>query len=177
MNKILLILFSLTIISCKGYSQWVHQIAPSGTTNINSVFAIDTADVACAANLIIPRTTDGGTTWLSQVVIGGANFSCIHTQDTAHWYSLTSSSTWFAKVGNPIGVTLSNGKPDSILSIHFRTPSCAVAVGLKGKTVISCDSGVIWTSITPITSFNLNSIWFADSLIGVACGNSGKGNF
>jgi type IX secretion system substrate protein/photosynthesis system II assembly factor YCF48-like protein len=174
MNKIILIVVALSAFAFKSYSQWVRQTAPSGTSNLYSVFAIDSNAVACSSDTRIVRTVNGGTLWASNVNILGAIFSVIHTAEPTHWYAKSSNSNWFAVEGNPVGISASSSGPSDVLGLHFRTASCAVAVGLGGTVYTTCDTGLIWTTITPITNFNLNCVWFADSVIGVACGNSGS---
>ncbi len=162
--------FTLLFINDGGTlsAQWIAQTAPTGTTNLYSVYAISPTSVACAGATRIVRSLDGGLTWTAPISIGGALYSTIHSGVSTSWFSLGQNTTWKLKVGNPGGITLSNG-PDSINALHFNTPGCITAVGIAGKVETSCDSGATWQTRV-FSGLALNSVWYADANIGVACG-------
>ncbi len=168
---ILAILMSLMLQNA--HAQWSPQIAPSGTMDIYSVFAIDSNAVACSSLGTIPHSINGGGTWVSNLTVSGVYLNTVHTLEPTHWYSMGYNSTWFIKQGNPNGVSLSSGRPDSILALHFSTTGCATGVGLLGKTVTTCDSGLTWQTQLQATTNKLNSVWYADANIGIAVGNVG----
>jgi hypothetical protein len=172
MKKALLIIL---LLSSSGLSaQWNTVTPPAGTGNVYSVFAITDNAVAIAGDARVSRTIDGGLNWTTPLTITGAFIYEVHSPEPTHWYSLTRNSTWFIKVGNPSGLTAYSGKPDSILSLHFNTPSCGVAVGIGGKIEVTCDTGTTWQLRSSNTTASLNAVWFADASTGCACGSFGK---
>ncbi len=155
------------------YAQWMAQTPPTGTTSLNSVYAISPTSVACAGAQRVIRTLDGGLTWTSPLTLGGVNIYSIHSGYSANWLALTQNTTWMMTVGNPGGITLSSGHPDSIMALHFSTPGCITAVGTTGKIETSCDTGATW-QVRVFTGLTLNSVWYADANTGVACGVFGS---
>ncbi len=151
-------------------AQWLAQTPPSGTTGLNSIFAISPTDVACAGTARIIDTQDGGVTWNSP--ISGITFNTVSSGISTSWLGL-SLSGWYVKVNNPGGVLLTSGIIDSINSLHFSTPNCATAVGLVGKIETSSDSGATWTTRS-FTGLTLNSVWYASPTKGLACGVFGS---
>src|ERR1051326_1376613 len=173
MRKFLLFPGLLLAMTSQLPAQWAPQTAPSGTGNLYSVYALNIAQVAACGFEKILRTTDGGNTWTGNLTVTGVNFYEIHTKENTHWYSLSSNSTWFVKLGNPNGTTLISGKPDSILSLHFFTSGCGVGVGLGGKIEATCDTRVTRTGRTSGTNMLLNAVRFADANTGCAVGSNG----
>ena len=163
----------LLTLSFKGYSQWMPITPPSGSLNFYSVYAINANAVAVAGDQRVIRSIDAGANWTTPLTITNATIYEVHSPEPAHWYALTANTTWFIKMTNPGGVSASTGKPDSILSLHFFTGGCGIAVGYAGKIEASCDTGSTWQLRSSGTSLNLNAVWFADASTGCACGNSG----
>jgi hypothetical protein len=174
MKKNLFLLILLAFYTLHSHAQWTSVTPPSGTLNVYSVFAITDNAVAIAGDAKVSRTIDGGLNWTTPLTITGALIYEVHSPEPTHWYSLTRNSTWFIKMGNPAGVVASSGKPDSILSLHFMTGSCGVAVGIGGKIEATCDTGTTWQLRSSATTASLNAVWFADPLTGCACGSFGK---
>ncbi len=171
MKKLLLSLFSLAIISTAD-AQWIMQTAPSATNNLFSVFSINATAVSATGFTGPIRTLNGGTTWSQNITLGGVNTFEVHTRNPVKWYIMTQNSSWFMKMGFS-SVTLNGGKPDSILSLHFRDLACVLAVGTAGKIEASCDTGATWQLRSSGTIQNLNAIWFSDLDSGCVVGNSG----
>lgn len=153
-------------------AQWITQTAPSAN-NLFSVFAISPTAVAAAGVTGVIRSINAGTSWSQNVTLGGVNMYELHTATTTKWYSLCQNATWFVKTLNPTGVTLQSGKPDSILSLHFPTQACAIAVGTAGKMVATCDTGATWQTRSSGSVNDLNAIWFANKDTGCAVGVNG----
>jgi photosystem II stability/assembly factor-like uncharacterized protein len=170
MKKLLLFISSIFTLSMN--AQWMQQTSPiSG--NLYSVFAINNSACAAAGFQAVIKTTNAGALWSSNITITNVNFFEVHTQNPAKWYALSQNSTWFVKVNNPSGTSLSSGRPDSILSLHFANQACAIAVGTAGKIEATCDTGVTWQLRTSGTTNDLNAIWFADADSGCAVGSTG----
>ena len=174
MKRTLLLFFISPLLSFQhSYAQWAPQTAPSGTGNLYSVFAISSSAVGASGFERVIRTINGGTTWTSNLTISGVSFYELHTAEPTHWYSLALNSSWFVKMGNPTGITLQSGKPDSIFSLHFFTAPCGVAVGLNGKIESTCDTGITWQLRSSGVNSNLLGVWFADANTGCAVGGAG----
>lgn len=171
MKKIILI--ALLFIYSESHAQWTTVTPPSGTLNVYSVFAIGDSALAIACDNKVSRSLDAGATWTTPLTVNPSTFYEVHSPEPTHWYALTSNTTWFLKLGNPSGLNASNGKPDSILSLHFYTGGCGIAVGYAGKIEATCDTGASWQLRSSGTLFNLNAIWFADAATGCACGTFG----
>ncbi|MEI6816412.1 MAG: YCF48-related protein [Bacteroidota bacterium] len=174
MNKKALIIISIFLFVVHVcYAQWTAQTAPAGTVNLYSVFAMDANNVAAAGDAKIPKTNDGGATWTSNLTVTNVKFNTVHTGTTNAWYSLSVNSTYMVKVNLLSGIGLYGGRPDSVLSLHFYKPGCAVAVGQFGKLSTTCDTGATWQYHNSGVFLNINSVWFADTMVGVACTISG----
>lgn len=171
MKKLLLSLFSV-LFTGNGYAQWIVQTAPN-TNNYFSVFSINSTAVGIAGYTGLLRSTNAGSSWSQNVTLTGVNCFELHTKNPFKWYALTQNSNWYFKMGNPSGVTLNSGKPDSILSLHYINMACGIAVGTAGKIEATCDTGATWVVRTSGTNNNLNAIWFADADTGCAVGASG----
>jgi photosystem II stability/assembly factor-like uncharacterized protein len=170
MKKLLLLISGVFIFSTS-QAQWITQTFT--TNNLYSVFAID-PNAVCATGYTGPiRTLNGGTTWSQNIILGGTNTYEVHTKNPLKWYVLCQNSNWFLKVGNPSGVSLQGGKPDSILSLNWRDMACAVAVGTNGKIETTCDTGATWQLKSSGTTANLNAIWFSDKDSACAVGANG----
>ncbi len=170
MKKILLSFFAILIIQTAN-AQWITQTFT--TNNLFSVFSLSANNV-CATGYTGPiRTTNGGTTWTQNIILGGTNTFEVHTKNPLKYYIMCQNSNWFMKVGVSSGVTLQGGKPDSILSLHFKDMACVLAVGTAGKIEASCDTGATWQLRSSGTTQNLNAIWFSDLDSGCVVGNSG----
>jgi hypothetical protein len=155
------------------HAQWIMQTAPTTTNNLFSVFALD-PNAVCATGYTGPiRTSNAGTTWSQNIILGGTNTYEVHTKNPFKWYVMCQNNNWFMKIGNPSGVTLQGGKPDSILSLHWKDMACVVAVGTAGKIETSCDTGATWQVRTSGTTSNLNAIWFSDADSACAVGLNG----
>lgn len=163
----------LLFISSNGYSQWTSITPPSGSLNFYSVYAINANAVAVAGDQRVIRSIDAGANWATPLTITNATIYEVHSPEPTHWYALTANTTWFIKLTNPSGITASTGKPDSILSLHFMTAGCGIAVGYAGKIEATCDTGVTWQLRSSGTGEHLNAIWFAAASTGCACGNNG----
>ena len=172
MKKLLLSILCLTIIYTAD-AQWIMQTAPTTTNNLFSVFAINGTAVGATGNTGPIRTTNAGSNWSQNIILSGVNTFEIHTRNPLKWYIMCQNSSWFMKMGNPSGVTLNGGKPDSILSLHFRDLACVVAVGTGGKIEASCDTGATWQLRSSGTIQNLNAIWFSDLDSACVVGNNG----
>ena len=94
--------------------------------------------------------------------------------DTTKWYSISSNVNWGIEVSNPGGSYsfLTNLDSITVNAIHFRTPISATVAGQQGKIKTTDDGGTTWTARTSGTTFALKSVWYADSLVGVAAGLS-----
>jgi photosystem II stability/assembly factor-like uncharacterized protein len=171
-HTIIALMFAACLFNGRISAQWNMQLDSANTDDLYSVYAIDTQFVAAAGYQGISVTTNGGLYWKRNVTISAKSYYTIHTGVPTGWWSLGANTTWKLEIILPNTVSLSSG-PMDILALHFRTPSCVVAVGISGATETSCDSGSTWTSITPVTTQNLNSVWFADSNKGCACGATG----
>lgn len=169
-KNLLLLLPIFLVIQLK--AQWVSQTSPS-TNNFYSVFSIDANAVGIAGTTGLLRTGNGGLNWAQNVTLGGVNCFELHTRNPFRWYALTQNSSWYLRMGNPAGVTLNSGKPDSILSLHYINMACGIAVGTAGKIEATCDTGATWQLRTSGTNNNLNAIWFADADTGCAVGAGG----
>lgn len=154
-------------------AQWIPQTAPNPSNNLYSVFSINAMAVGATGFTGPIRTVNGGTTWSQNISLGGVNTFEIHTRNPLKWYVMCQNSNWFMKMGNPSGVTLNSGKPDSILSLHFRDLACVLAVGTAGKIEASCDTGATWQLRSSGTTNALNAIWFADADTGCTVGSTG----
>lgn len=172
MKKLLLAFFSSCLIGNVN-AQWLPQTAPNPSNNLFSVFAIDPNAVAATGFTGPIRTANAGGTWSQNITLGGVNSFEVHTRNPLKWYVLTQNSSWFMKVGNPAGVTLNSGKPDSILSLHFINMNCGIAVGTAGKIEATCDTGATWQYRSSGTTANLNAVWFADADTGCTVGANG----
>lgn len=159
------VLFSATTLK----AQWVAQTPPAGATSLYSVYAISPAEIACAGAGMVIRSVDSGLTWTAPIQLGGVNLYTIHSGINTSWLSIALNSGWRVKVTTYGGVNLTYSNTDSIMALHFNTPSCATAVGLLGKIETTCDSGATWT-VRSFTGLALNSVWYASSTKGVACG-------
>jgi hypothetical protein len=167
------LLIALLFVSSSAYAQWDTITPPAGTLNVYSVYAITANAVAIAGDQKVSRSIDGGATWTTPLTITGAYIYEVHSPEPTPWYALTSNTTWFIKMHNPSGVTASNGKPDSILSLHFISVPCGIAVGIAGKIETTCDTGTTWQPRLSGVTSNLNAVWFANSSIGCAVGSFG----
>ena len=172
MKKLLLSLFSLFVLNTAN-AQWISQSTSTITNNLFSVFAISPTAVAATGVTGAIRSLNAGSTWSQNVTLGGVNTYEVHTRNPLKWYVMCQNSSWFIKMGNPTGVTLQSGKPDSILSLHFRDMACVLAVGTAGKMEASCDTGATWQLRNSGTVNNLNAIWFADADTGCTVGATG----
>lgn len=155
------------------YAQWVAQTAPTGTTNIYSVYALSPTAVACSGSGQIIYSSNGGTVWTMPVSFGGYNNYSIHSGTNYSWYSLTNNSTLEFKISTNGNLYLYGGKPDSIMALHFNSTFCATAVGIAGIIKTTCDSGDTWQT-RATAGLQLNSVWYANTNIGVACGVFGN---
>ncbi|HWY12004.1 MAG TPA: T9SS type A sorting domain-containing protein [Bacteroidia bacterium] len=173
MKKLLLSLFSLLLLNSANAQQWLPQTAPTTSNNLYSVFAISPTAVGATGVTGPIRTTNAGVTWSQNLILTGVNTYELHTKNPAKWYIMCQNSNWFVKMGNPSGVSLNGGKPDSILSLHFKDLACVVAVGTAGKIEASCDTGLTWQVRAPATGSNLNAIWFSDNDSACAVGQGG----
>jgi photosystem II stability/assembly factor-like uncharacterized protein len=171
MQKLLLSLFSLSILNSAN-AQWLPQTAPNPSNNLYSVFAIDPNSVAATGYTGPIRTLNAGASWSQNITLGGVNTYEVHTRNPLKWYIMTQNSSWFMKMGFS-SVTLQGGKPDSILSLHFRDLACVLAVGTAGKIEASCDTGATWQLRSSGTTSNLNAIWFADTDTACSVGVNG----
>ena len=167
------LLFLLLLIFSEAYSQWTAIAPPAGSLNIYSVYAISDSSLAVAGDGKVSRSIDAGANWATPITIVGATFYEVHSPEPTPWFSLTANTSWFLKLGNPVGSFGTNNRPDSILSLHFLTQGCGLAVGYAGKIEATCDTGTTWQLRSSGTNANLNAIWFADAATGCACGNSG----
>jgi photosystem II stability/assembly factor-like uncharacterized protein len=169
-NYMVIILF---LTSLNSYSQWTFVTPPAGSLNFYSVYAINANAVAVAGDQRVIRSINGGASWTTPLTITNAFIYEVHSPEPTHWYALTSNTTWYIEMANPSGITASTGKPDSILSLHFITGACGIAVGYAGKIEATCDTGTTWQLRSSGTTSNLNAIWFANAATGCACGNNG----
>jgi len=169
--KKLLLLFVIILNDLN--AQWVQQTAPVGTGNLYSVFANSSNAVASVGFGKVLRTLNGGTSWTNPISVGNTNFWEVHSANPVRWYSLTQNSSWYVKM-SLAGTTLQSGKPDSILSLHYRTMACAFAVGIAGKIESTCDTGATWSLVNSGTNSDLLAIWFADLNTGCAVGTGGE---
>ncbi|MBP7808991.1 MAG: T9SS type A sorting domain-containing protein [Bacteroidia bacterium] len=170
MKKLLLSIFTFVIINSAS-AQWITQTYT--TNNLYSVFAIDANNV-CATGFTGPiRTSNAGTNWAQNLILGGVNTFEVHTKNPFRFYIMCQNSNWFMRLNVGGGSTLSGGRPDSILSLHFRDMACVFAVGTAGKIETSCDTGVTWQLRSSGTTQNLNAIWFSDLDSGCVVGNAG----
>ena len=167
------LLIALLFVFSEAHSQWTTVTAPSGTLNLHSVFAIGDSALAIAGDNRVIRSIDAGTTWTTPFTATGAYFYEVHSGEPTRWISLTSNMAWIVRLGNPTGVYAALPRPDSILSLHFYTGGCGIAVGYAGKIEATCDTGTSWQLRSSGTLFNLRAIWFADAATGCACGDFG----
>jgi photosystem II stability/assembly factor-like uncharacterized protein len=172
MKKLLLIVLAVICVQISN-AQWIMQTAPTATNNLFSVFAINANAVGATGYTGPIRSTNAGVTWSQNIILGGTNTFELHTRNPLKWYVMCQNNSWFMKMGNPSGVTLNGGKPDSILSLHFKDLACVVAVGTAGKIEASCDTGATWQIRSSGTIQNLNAIWFSDLDSACAVGNNG----
>lgn len=170
MKKLLLSFFAILIIQTAN-AQWIVQTTTI-TNNLFSVFSINANAVAATGYTGPIRSLNGGLTWSQNISLGGTNTFEIHTRNPSKWYVMCQNSSWFMKIGFT-STTLNGGKPDSILSLHFRDMACVLAVGTAGKIEASCDTGATWQLRSSGTNQNLNAIWFSDLDSGCVVGNSG----
>jgi photosystem II stability/assembly factor-like uncharacterized protein len=170
MKKLLLIILAVTSVQFVK-AQWIAQTYT--TNNLFSVFALNANNV-CATGYTGPiRSSNAGTTWSQNIILGGVNTFEVHTKNPNKFYILTQNSSWFLKLNVSGGSSLNSGKPDSILSMHFKDMACLVAVGTAGKIEASCDTGATWQTRSSGTTQNLNAIWFSDADSACTVGNSG----
>jgi photosystem II stability/assembly factor-like uncharacterized protein len=177
-KNILSLIAALILMLNLSYSQWMQQtppIATYGTGALYSVFAISPTAVAAAGDSRVIVTCDGGTTWTDEPFLSGWYFYNIHTMDTTKWYSVSANVNWAVEPYNPCGnyTFLTNLDSITVDAIHFRTPQSATVAGKYGKIKVTNDGGTTWNWANSGTSFELLSVWYADSLVGVAVGKSG----
>jgi len=94
--------------------------------------------------------------------------------DTIKWYSVCSNVDYLIAPFNPCGSASFYGSIPSITpnAIHFRTPQSATVVGNSGRIKNTFDNCTTWDSAYSGTTFALKSVWYADSMTGVAVGLS-----
>lgn len=176
-KNILSLTAALVLMLNFSYSQWMPQTAPIttyGTGSLYSVWAISPTAVAAAGDGRIIVTCDGGTTWVDEPNLGGWYFYSIHTMDTTKWLSISSNVNWGISPSNPCGnySFLTNLSGITVNGIHYRTPISCTVVGQSGRIKNTYDAGNTWDSVGSGTTFALKSVWYADSMTGVAVGLS-----
>src|SRR5262245_25498993 len=116
-KKILSTVVLLVLLASIVSVQWIKQVAPGGTINLYSVYAIKPYSVAASGYQGLLRTINGGATWTNPLPIGGVTYYTVHTGVSFRWYSLSLNTGWYMQLGNPSGAGFLCCHPDNIFAL------------------------------------------------------------
>jgi len=130
-------------------------------TDINTGTAVGTSGT-------ILRTTDGGTTWTSQISGTTVQFYGVSFIDanngTVVGYGTSSILDILRTTDGGINWTSQmSGTKNSFRSVSFTDANTGIAVGVKGIILRTTNSGTTWISQTSGTASDLHGVSFVDS--------------
>jgi len=123
----------------------------------------------------ILRTTNSGTTWITQttsvttnwlygVSFSDANNGCTVGDSGTILYTTNGGTTW---------TTQTSGTTNTLYGISFIDVNNGVAVGLKGTILNTTNGGETWTTQKSGTTNILEGVYFSDANNGTAVGLNG----
>ena len=177
LNKILLLIFTVSLYNGYTNSQWIQQT--SGTTT--ALLDIDYVTpqngglaMACGADGKIYRTTNGGNNWI-QITTGiGSLLADIEFTDNNTGYSAGSSGIIIKTTNGGVNwFQLSTGSTAGFNCLHFVNSNTGfVCGGLTNAEILkTTNAGANWNPLTITTQANLlQSIFFIDAQTGWSMG-------
>lgn len=152
MKKSLSIFILILALYQNANAQW-HQILSPTTNDLHSIcFVNDTIGFVVAQDSLIYKTTDGGLSWSSHVVVGDGFFNSIYflNKDTGFVAGYDMAGGLIGKT-NDGGITWSNYNIGyvGLNDIQFYNDSIGYAVGTSivngGDCCMTSDGGTTWT--------------------------------
>ena len=168
MKKLLIITYVVFLYSLKTYPQWYWQNPlPQGNSLQSVNFVSSTVGFTVGQGGAILKTTDGGTTWVSQTSETTFDMEDIFFIDANNGWAVG----WYRTIlrttnGGTTWTFQTSGVSTYFQSVCFTDLNNGTAVGQGGTILRTTDGGTNWTSQTSGTTNILWSVYFTDASTG-----------
>ena len=120
------------------------------------------------------KTTDSGTTWITQSSGTSNDLNSIFLVDINIAYAVGSAGTIIkTSDGGATWISLPSGISTELKSVYFSDSNTGYVVGLKGKMLKTINAGLSWSELQIVSSnYDFISLVFTDSKTGIAIADS-----
>lgn len=143
---------------------------------LNSVYFINAnTGYAVGGSGTILQTSDGGTTWMADIVTGtNKELESVYFPDENTGYAVGNYGTIVktSDAGNT-WTALSSGTPQLLRSVFFPDANTGYAVGNYGNILKTIDGGTTWITLSSGNPYPLYAVYFTDVNTGYAVGEHG----
>lgn len=174
MRRIILIVFTISLLHNITSSQWYIQQSPVGSHLLDVEFINLNTGWACGDGGVVLKTTNGGNNWIQQVTgVTNKNLFGIHPVDSEYVYCVG----WFQTIlkstnGGTNWQILRNGtfgNDPSFFEVFFLDRNRGWM--LRNNYILRSTNGGLSFDSTNVVFSYLRDIYFKDILNGVLCGD------